>query len=126
MIIYQTRTFWRWAKKQNIADQNLCRAVQEILSGLHDGDLGSGLIKKRVARRGQGKRGGFRTLLAINQGDRCFFIYGFSKSERSNIDEREKEALKKLARFYLSLPKQDLKIAQDAGELVEVICNETI
>ncbi|WP_425330086.1 type II toxin-antitoxin system RelE/ParE family toxin [Synechococcus elongatus] len=37
---------------------------------MYEADLGGGLFKKRVARAGGGKSGGYRTLIATNQGDR--------------------------------------------------------
>ena len=91
--------------------------------GLYEADLGGGLLKKRIARPGQGKSGGFRTLVATNKGNRWIFVYGFPKNERSNIDKDEEEALKKLAAHLLSLTTQALGKAQRAGELIEVDCN---
>ena len=93
MIIYKTRWFSRWAHKEGLDDVSLCAAVDEIIAGLYDADLGSGLFKKRIARPGQGKRGGFRTLIATNKGERWIFVFGFPKNERSNIDKDEEEAL---------------------------------
>jgi hypothetical protein len=92
-------------------------------AGLFEADLGGGLLKKRIARPGQGKSGGFRTLVATNKGGRWMFVYGFPKSDRSNIDKDEEEALKKLAAYLLSLTTQGLGDAQRAGELIEVDCN---
>jgi hypothetical protein len=85
--------------------------------------LGSGLFKKRIARPGQGKRSGFRTLVATNRGDQWFFVFGFPKNERSNIDKNEEEALKKLAIELLSLTPGALKIAKQDDELIEVDCD---
>lgn len=94
-----------------------------MVSGLIDTDLGGGLVKKRVARPGQGKSGGFRTLVATNKGNRWVFVFGFPKNERSNIDRDEAEALKKLAAHLLSLAPQAVGKAQRAGELIEVNCD---
>ena len=126
MAIYKTRQFDRWARKQGLSSRRLCAAVNEMAAGLYDADLGSGLYKKRIARSGQGKSGGFRTLVAANKGGRWFFVYGFSKNERSNIDkdEEEEEALKQLATYLLLLTMQAIDQAQLAGELLEVNCNE--
>jgi hypothetical protein len=85
--------------------------------------LGGGLFKKRIARPGQGKRSGFRTLVATNRGDQWFFVFGFPKNERSNIDKNEEEALKKLAFELLSLSSEALEIAKKDNELIEVDCN---
>jgi hypothetical protein len=123
VIIYKTRWFDRWARKQDLDDLSLCRAVDEMLAGLYDADLGGGLFKKRIARSGQGKRSGFRTLIATNKGDSWFFVFGFPKNERSNIDKDEEEALKKLASELLSLNPEDLKKETLENKLIEVNCN---
>ena len=120
MAVYKTRWFDRWARKEGLAASSLCAAVQEMLQGLVDADLGGGLVKKRIGRPGQGKSGGYRTLVATNKGNRWIFVFGFPKSERSNIDKDEAEALKKLAEHLLSLTTQALDKAKRAGELMEV------
>jgi hypothetical protein len=94
-----------------------------MIAGLYDADLGGGLVKKQIARSGQGKSGGFRTLIATNKGDRWVFVYGFPKNERSNIDKDEEEALKKLATELLSLTSEALEQAKDDNELMEVDCD---
>ncbi len=121
--VYKTRWFDRWARKQGLTDSSLCAAVCEITTGLYEADLGGGLLKKRVARTGQGKSGGFRTLVATNKESRWFFMYGFAKNQRSNIDKDEEEALKKLAVHFLSLTEYALGKAEQSGELVEVNCD---
>lgn len=123
MAVYKTRWFDRWARKQELTTPILCAAVREMTAGLYDADLGGGLLKKRIARTGQGKSGGFRTLVATNKGNRWVFMYGFPKNERSNIDKDEGEALKRLAAHLLSLTAQALGKAQHAGELMEVNCD---
>jgi hypothetical protein len=123
MVIYKTRWFHRWAQKQNLDNLSLCNAVSEMATGLYDADLGGGLFKKRIARSGQGKRGGFRTLIATNREDRWFFVFGFPKNERSNIDKNETEALKKLAAELLLLIPEALEVATQNDELIEVDCD---
>lgn len=123
MAIYKTRWFDRWARKQGLASSSLCAAVDEMTNGLFDAELGGCLFKKRIGRPGQGKRGGFRTLVATNKGNRWVFVYGFRKNERSNIDRDEEEALKKLAAHLLSLTAQAVATAEQAGELIEVNCD---
>jgi hypothetical protein len=123
MAIYKTRWFDRWANKQQLDDASLCNAVREMTEGLYDADLGGGLVKKRIARSGQGKRSGFRTLIATNKDDGWFFVYGFPKNERSNIDKREEEALKMLASKLLSLTPEAIDRATQANELIEVNCD---
>ncbi|MDZ8089063.1 MAG: type II toxin-antitoxin system RelE/ParE family toxin [Nostoc sp. DedQUE12b] len=123
MIIYKTRWFDRWARKEGLNDLSLCAAVNEMTAGLYEVDLGGGLFKKRIARSGQGKRGGFRTLVATNKGDCWFFVFGFPKNQRSNINKKEEKALKKLASVLFSYTLEDLEKAKLEDELMEVICN---
>ena len=123
MAVYKTRWFDRWARKEGLSTASLCAAVNEMSDGLIDADLGGGLVKKRIGRLGQGKSGGYRTLVATNKGIRWVFVFGFPKNERSNIDKDETEALKKLAAHLLSLTAQAVVKAQSAGELIEVDCD---
>jgi len=125
LSIYKTRVFNRWASKEGLTDSALCHAVHEMQEGLFDADLGGGLFKKRVAKQGQGKRGGYRTLLATNRGDKWFFLFGFPKNERDNIGKDDERALKVLAEQSLSYAPAAISKLMSAGELFEVICNET-
>lgn len=124
MDAYKTREFARWARKQGLHDAALVRAVREMQAGLVDADLGGGLFKKRIARPGQGKRGGIRTLVATNKSDTWFFLYGFAKNERSDIDRNEEAALKKWATVLLAMSPATLGRALMAEEIVEVDCDE--
>ena len=121
MQIYKTRQFEKWASKEGLADQVLVTAVAEMENGLIDADLGGHVVKKRVALPGRGKSGGARTLLAYRLGDRAFFVYGFAKNERDNIDDRELKVLKQLASGLLGWTSQQLVHALREGKLIEVI-----
>lgn len=123
MKIYKNRTFDRWARKEGLNNLSLCNAVNEMVAGLYDADLGGGLFKKRIAKPGKGKSGGFRTLVATNNEDRWFFIFGFSKNERSNIDSYEEEALKMLSKQLLAYTHDELEQAKNSNALIEVICD---
>jgi hypothetical protein len=122
--ILKTPAFERWQKKAALADNALRKAVQEMQQGLIDADLGGGLVKKRVARLGEGKRGGYRTLLATNQEDKWFFLYGFAKNERDNIAQQELLALKSLAKHLLALPLKAIRVALHEGALKEILNGE--
>jgi hypothetical protein len=119
-MIYKIRHFSRWARKAALTDEALCRAVSEIRQGLVDADLGCGIIKKRIALPGHGKRGSTRTLLATNRNDRWIFIYGFEKNERSNVSQNELEALKLLANDLLALTDSQVSEAVKNGSILEV------
>ena len=120
MRVLKTRTFARWARKEGAEDRQLMRAVEEMQRGLVDADLGGGLFKKRVARPGAGKSGGYKTLLASNRRDRWVFLYGFSKNERENIDEEEKRDLRRASGVLLAMTDAELTRVTGTGELQEV------
>lgn len=119
MLVAKTRWFARWARRERLTDAALRSAVDEMRRGLVDADLGRGMVKKRISRTGGGKSGGFRTLLATNLNDRWVFLYGFAKSERENIDDRQLRDLQRLARVYLSISEADARRLVEAGVLQE-------
>lgn len=122
---FKTKLFARWSKKEAITNNALSNAISEIEKGIVDADLGSQLFKKWIARQGQGKSGGFRTLIAFRKKDKAFFLYGFDKGERSNIDQKEKkEALKKLSQKLMIYSEKELNTAIKQGILIEVEENE--
>ncbi|MFY9259780.1 MAG: type II toxin-antitoxin system RelE/ParE family toxin [Gallionella sp.] len=120
MSIFKTKVFAHWQAKEGVTDQSLCAAVDEMSRGLIDAVLGSGLVKKRVPRLGEGKRSGFRTLLATNTHDRWFFVYGFAKNARDNIDQREMQALKRLASVLLGMDEKATAKLLNNQELKEI------
>lgn len=120
MRIFKHKRFNQWAKHESISDDTLKKAIHELANDLFDADLGGGLYKKRVARHGQGKRGSYRTLVAFREGRRSVFVFGFAKSERSNIGVLEKEIFKRLAKDYLNATDEGIRRLILNEELIEV------
>jgi hypothetical protein len=79
MRIFKTRALARFTKREAIGDESLVAAIEAARRELIDADLGGGLIKQGVARPGQGKRGGFRMLVAFRS-DRAVFCLGSLKT----------------------------------------------
>lgn len=121
--VFKTRHFSRWMRKTELTDSSLCAAVLEMTQGLIDADLGGGVVKKRVGLAGRGKRGGARTLVATNKGNRWFFLFGFEKNDRANISAEEKEALQSIAQDLLARTGKELDAQVEDGTLQE-ICND--
>lgn len=99
----------------------LCEAVTRAEKGLIDADLGSGVIKQRIARQGQGKSSGYRSIIIFRSGDKAFFVYGFPKNNRDNISKDELKAFKKAAKELLKLSNEDLTALISKGSMTEVI-----
>ena len=124
MCTFKTRPFARFAHREGIADEALCDAVERAARGLVDADLGGGVIKQRIARRGRGRSGGFRTIVVFRRGERAFFVHGFAKSDRENLRQKELSGLRSLANEYLALDAAGLAAAQSTGAIVEVECDD--
>lgn len=87
-------------------------------------DLGGGVIKQRIARPGQGKSGGFRTLIVFRAGVRAIFVHGYAKNEKDTIAKDELSALKKLAAELLAYDDKTIARVIASGTFVEVTCEK--
>lgn len=103
MSVFKTKLFQGWQKKEDIPDESLCVAVAEMSRGLISG---------------------FRTLLATNKNDKWFFVYGFAKNERDNIENREVQALKRLAAVLLGMDVNAINQLLADKELKEICKDE--
>lgn len=120
MRVFKTKPFARFANREGIADEGLCEAVRRAERGLIDADLGGGVIKQRLAREGQGKSGGFRSIILFHRGLKTFFVYGFAKSDQDNIRRDELNAFRKLAGEMLTLNDKALAAAIKNGTIMEI------
>ena len=124
MQTFKTKAFTRFADKAGISDTALCRAIGDAERGLIAANLGGSVIKQRIARSGQGKSGGFRTLIVFRAGARAIFVHGFAKNENDNIQQDELAALKKLAAELLAYDDKTIARVVASGVLVEVTCEQ--
>ena len=118
--VFKNAWFQRFARRERITSKSLREAIARAEKGTIDADLGGHVIKQRIARQGQGKSGGYRTIIVFKKGDKAFFVYGFAKSERENIDQGETDAFKKAAKALLSLSDKQIHKLIENGELTEV------
>jgi len=121
--VFATKEFARFARKERIGSSQLCDAASRAGKGLIDADLGGGVIKQRVARQGQGRSGGYRTIIAFRSDDRSVFMYGFAKSSKANLSDDELEVYRRFATVFLEADEATLQRLIDAGELKEVECD---
>lgn len=121
--VLATKWFARFARREGITDVMLCEAVVRARRGIVDADLGGNVLKQRIARKGEGRSGGYRTILLFRIGERAIFAYGFAKNAQDNIDKAELEAFRSLAAELLEYDQDRIGQALDAGALLEVICN---
>ena len=119
MPVYKLKTFARFTHDEGIDDARLIDAVKRAADGLVDADLGGGLFKQRVARQGQGRRGGYRVLIAFQSKNFSIFLYGFAKSQRENLDPKELRIVQALAAKWLSAGAREMQQALTDGLLIE-------
>ena len=124
MQTFKTKAFARFADREGLEDSALCETILRARRGLVDADLGGGVIKQRIARKGGGRSGGFRTIVLFRQGELAFFVYGFAKSGRENLRRDELETFRLLADEYLALGRTGLSAAQAVGAIIEVKCDD--
>ena len=120
MRIFKNAWFFRFARREKIKDAVLKEAIARAECGLIDAELGGGVIKQRLARPGQGRSGGYRSIIIFQKGQRAFFVYGFAKSDRENIDPDEAAAFKKSAKAFFALSDKQIEILIKDKELSEV------
>lgn len=120
MRLFKTKPFARFAAKEGIRDSVLRDAVRRAEAGLIDADLGRGVIKQRLARQGQGKSGGFRSIILLRRDAMAFFVYGFAKNDRDNIDRQELRAFRLLAAEMLEMDERALAAALRNGTIMEI------
>lgn len=120
MRIFENAWFVRFARKQRLSDSALVEAVARAEAGLIDADLGGGVIKQRVAREGQGRSGGYRTIILYRRASRAVFVYGFAKSERASVDGAEIAAFRAAAVHVLALSDAQVAALIAKGHFVEI------
>lgn len=119
MRIFKTKTLARFTRQNRIPDASLVAAIERATRGLIDADLGGRIIKQRVARPGEGRRGGFRLLIGFGS-ERSVFLFGFAKNERENIDDAELTTLREIAVSFLTANNAKIELALKDGTLIEV------
>lgn len=120
MEIFRSKWFAKFARKEEISDEKLIRAVKDADAGNIDADYGGGVIKQRIARPKEGKSGGYRSIILYRRGEKAFFVYGFAKNVIENIDKVDVQGFKKLAKVMLSASERQVEIMLETGEIEEV------
>ena len=113
----------RLARREGIDDTALCEAVRRAEQGVVDADLGGGVIKQRIARPGQERARGFRSIMVFRRGEQAFFVHGFAKSRQATLRPAERKAFQALADVLLGLDATAVTAAMANGTIMEVRYN---
>lgn len=84
--IYLTKTFLGFAARERISDATIVKAAREMQNQLYDASLGGCIYKKRIARTGVGKRGGYRVPIVFAMKNACFLCAALPKArEKTSV-----------------------------------------
>jgi hypothetical protein len=104
--VIETRAFLAAAAVAGMTDEERERAVIQIAENPRAGDLvknAGGCRKVRVAGRSKGKSGGYRVITYFGGEDSpVFLLTVFSKGERADLSQAERNALAKLVKTLCS------------------------
>ena len=114
--IFKTAWFTNAAGKARIADDELCKAVMQIINGQAD-DLGGSVFKKRLNKNMH------RGIVLAKGGRNWIFVYLFAKKDRDNIDDDELRKFRMHAEDYETLTDEHIVQLLDDEDLNE-LCNE--
>jgi len=94
--------------------------VHRLETGQADANLGGDVYKMRLARLGEGKSGGYRVIIIFKKEERTFFVFGFAKSDRGNINQVEIRGYKELAKEYLGLTEEIIDRLVKKRKFIEI------
>ena len=120
MRIFKSNFFHKFAQKEQISDNLLCQVVENVQQGLIDADLGGGVLKQRIPRQGQGKSGGYRSIIFYKTERFCVFAYCYAKSTRSNITQSELQGFKESAKELFELTDSQIQQFIQRKMLIEI------
>jgi len=118
----------RLLRKEHLPDAALCAVAREVVAGrlgAGEADLGGGLWKKRLARPGGGKSGGYRAIVAYRRPreDRVLFAFCFAKSATSTLTLAGHEALTGTASVFVDTTEVQLGALLAEGDIREIMCD---
>jgi hypothetical protein len=125
MRIFLLPQVFRLTGKERLPTIALRLAAQQVVAGrlgAGEADLGGDLFKKRIARLGGGKRGGYRFIIAYRSPmtERVVFVYAFAKNSAATLTPNGHEALALVAARLVTASDPQVEELVNAGQLIEV------
>jgi hypothetical protein len=114
---FKTAWFSKAARNALIDDEELCKAIRQVMLGQPD-DLGGGVFKKRLDKNRS------RSIILERVGHYWVYEFLFAKKDRANITYGELAKFRDLAKSYRVLTEQRInEFTRD--EVWMEICNGT-
>jgi hypothetical protein len=118
--LFKLKEFSRRARKERVTDDDLRDAVARANRGQIAGEIGKFLIKQRIARPRQGRRGGYRAIIVHVPGKMAVFLHLFPKSAKANLTASEEDAYREAAKHIEKLDAALIAALVRANEWIEV------
>lgn len=113
--VFKTAWFAKAARKR-VTDMQLCAAIEQVMRGQAD-DLGGGVFKKRLNDNRD------RSIILANGGVIWVYAYLFAKQDKSNLENDELAAFRKLAAAYARKTDAEIQTEINNRDLQE-ICHD--
>lgn len=110
---FKTEWFAKAAKKADISDADLCKAIDQVRLGQCD-DLGGGVFKKRLSKNM------YRSIIIAKGGKYWVYSFLFAKKDRENITQAELEDFREIADTYAKITDKEIELAIKNEILVEI------
>jgi hypothetical protein len=110
---FKTDWFAKAAKKADLSDSDLCKAIEQVRLGQCD-DLGGGVFKKRLNKNMH------RSIVIAKGGKYWVYSFLFAKKDRENITKKELEDFRKIADTYTKITEKEIELALEDEILVEI------
>jgi hypothetical protein len=111
--VFKSRWFSRAARRVGIGGDELCAAVNMLVTGRAD-DLGGGVWKKRLG-------GNRQRAVVLGRGGRCWvYEFLFDKQNRPDIAADELRSFRRLAKVYAGLSDDEIDRYVQAQEWEEI------
>jgi hypothetical protein len=114
---FKTAWFGKAARKAQVSDAMLCKAITQVIAGQAD-DLGGGVFKKRLANNQ------YRSIILARGREFWVYQYMFAKQDRANIDNDELKGFRQLARTYATMTRQQMDAQVIDGHWIEICRKE--
>ena len=103
MRVYMTREFARLAARMRVSESSLCEAVHRAERGLVNASIGRLLIKQRVARKNEGRSGGFRAVIFHQVSERAVLLHVFAKNDQGTLTPHEESTYREFAKVLATV-----------------------
>jgi hypothetical protein len=122
--IFKYKWFHKFAEKEGITDNELREIVKQLENGQYYANLGGHVYKMELARKSEGKHGGYRAIVVFQSKFRTFFTYGFPKSKMSNISDKALKVFKSEAKDHLTFNDEVINRLLNCQALIEIFEEE--